>query len=170
MNKLIINISMVTVTSKHDYMISPSPTLIREIHQPVTIPSIGQPLTELWKYRTVMPMRTMKGTNAISVVIKYHIKVVWEDMWRLYIMVSDTFAGNASIKQLQSQVSLNTKDQYMKESNSPAGIVARNFKFIEKGVTLPLQRSSRIMFSVVERFLYCRDFLYHYRLIDFLGA
>ena len=33
---------------------------------------------------------------------------------------SNTLSGNASIKQQQKEVLLNTKGQYMKESNTPA--------------------------------------------------
>ena len=51
---------------------------------------------------------------------KYHTWKVWKVIKRLH-MESKFLVGNATIKQLQSLILLNTKEQYMKKSNSLAG-------------------------------------------------
>ena len=47
------------------------------------------------------------------------------------MMVSNTIAGNATMKQLQREVLFDTKGQYMKESNTLEGNV--NIKQQQKG-------------------------------------
>ena len=60
-------------------------------------------------------MITMKSTVVTYVAIRYHSRQVWQDIRRMYTMESDTIAGNAIIKQLQWEISLNIKEPYMEE-------------------------------------------------------
>ena len=69
-------------------------------------------------------MPAMKSTVVISVVIRYHMRKIWQHIRRLFMMESDTLAGNATINQLQSLAWLNSKEQYIKESNTLAANVS----------------------------------------------
>ena len=65
-------------------------------------------------------------TLAGNAIIKQQQSQIWLDTKVKYMKESNTHAGNATIKQQQSQLLLDTKGQYMKESNTLADSVQNN--------------------------------------------
>ena len=93
----------------------------------------------------------MKESNTLAgnATIKQHQKEILLDTKGQYMKVSNTLVYNATIKQHKNEILLDTKGKYMKVSNTLACIVARNL--------LPGQISQGTIEMYIQVIIFYRD-------------